>query len=138
MPCTNGSPDARYLPPAAINDLYTSPDATYSRFLTNAVDLINRPESGDFTLAKLTVLDRIDPEQPVTKTYNHTPDKTLTVDAIKRDLDTERDPMTRLRNVMREIRSGDEGIQREAPTSSIEHDEHNKRSVDPPDNQITP
>lgn len=87
---TNGSDDTRYLPPSAINDLYSSPDATYSRALDTAVDLLNRPESGEFDIARLTLLDRVEPDQQVTKAYDHAPDHALTVDEIQRDVDTER------------------------------------------------
>src|SRR5699024_12616074 len=68
---TAGEPQARYLSPSVISGMYLSSTDRYSVSLTNAVDLINRPESGDFTLARLTLLDRINPKLPVTKIYDH-------------------------------------------------------------------
>lgn len=86
----DGDPQARYLSPSVITDMYPSQADRYSTSLSNAVDLINRAESADFDIARLTILDRIDPDQPVTKAYDHDPDHDLTVDEIQRDVDVDR------------------------------------------------
>lgn len=92
----------------------------------------------DFTLARLTLVDRINPALPITKTYDHNPDNPLDVDTIKQAVDAERDPMTRLRNAVRETRSDTDGIDRQTPPSALDLDDHVTRDIDPPDGQITP
>ena len=86
----NGDPQARYLSPSVITDMYPAQTDRYSTSLSNAVDLINRPESADFDIARITILDRIDPDQPVTKAYDHNPAHDLTIDEIQRDVDVDR------------------------------------------------
>lgn len=132
---TAGDPQARYLSPSVISGMYLSSTDRYSVSLTNAVDLINRPESGDFTLARLTLLDRINPKLPVTKIYDHDPDEPLDVETIKNTVDAERDPMTRLRETIRASRGETE---LDEPAPSTEHHDHIGRDIDPPDTQVTP
>lgn len=136
---TQNLPTARYLSPNVIKGMYHSPDDRYSVSLTNAVHMLNRPESTRFDLARLTVLDRLDPDQPVTKTYDHTPDHALTVETIERDVAGDRRPTTddllkQARALNNQLRAGD--LDDRAPT--IDHDPTRQRPIDPPENHITP
>lgn len=83
-------PNARYLPPTAITDLYESDDSRYSSSLHNALRLFNNPESERYAVASLTVRDRTNPALPVALEYQYSSSFSVSIDDIAADVDQKR------------------------------------------------
>lgn len=87
-----GSPLARYMPPRAIDGMYPTGQNGhgYSSTLDTALGMVNHPNAGQYELARVNVLDRMETTQPVMVRFDHQPGRSVAVDDVAQRVRTER------------------------------------------------